>query len=138
MSRDLPVDQNHLLVQESHVVLAAAPSRRVCRLSPLPRCVLFRRESRHWSDIAAVKESQPTALKSPNPPTVSLNPIVAMWKSNLHALAQALGLTKLTEQVWQHENERVKRWRNEINSLLTFVSIRSTPQLLHSMALKCC
>ncbi|EPS99753.1 hypothetical protein FOMPIDRAFT_1085518, partial [Fomitopsis schrenkii] len=28
-------------------------------------------------------------------------------------------------QVWQHESERVKRWRNEINSLLTFAGLFS-------------
>ncbi|EPS99755.1 hypothetical protein FOMPIDRAFT_1077997, partial [Fomitopsis schrenkii] len=32
---------------------------------------------------------------------------------------------ELTQQVWQHESERVKRWRNEINSLLTFAGLFS-------------
>ncbi|KAH9922719.1 uncharacterized protein B0H18DRAFT_502378 [Fomitopsis serialis] len=32
-------------------------------------------------------------------------------------------LSQLTKEIWDHENARVKRWRNEINSLLTFAGL---------------
>ncbi|KAH9928899.1 uncharacterized protein B0H18DRAFT_233939 [Fomitopsis serialis] len=36
---------------------------------------------------------------------------------------QMSDLTRLTKEIWDHENARVKRWRNEINSLLTFAGL---------------
>lgn len=132
MSQGFQVTQCHPPVPTIRVDIATALPKRILTL--LPRYVISRQEPRHWSDIVFVKGSRITARESADSSTVSSYPSFSFGgNSCLYALTQTAGLTKLTEQVWQHENERVKRWRNEINPLLTFVCVCLTLCPPHSM-----